>query len=98
MAFFKQSRITSLLLIVLLSSIAAVLIAPRVDLPDTAFQRNSSPLSIHAQSHQLQHTNANGSTPRMSFTLADASILALKDGFRVGAIEVPSFPPLILRC
>jgi hypothetical protein len=98
MAFFKSSSITLFLLIVLLGSIAAVLIAPRVDLPDTAFQRNSSPLSIHAQSHQFQHTNAGGSTHQMSFGLADASVPALKDGFGDGAIEVPSFPPVILRC
>jgi hypothetical protein len=98
MAFFKSSSITLFLLIVLLGSIAAVLIAPHVDPPDTAFQRNSSPLYIHAQSHQSQQTNADGSTPRMSFGLGDASTLALKYGFGAGAIEVHSGPPVILRC
>jgi hypothetical protein len=40
---FTVGSLASLLLITLLGVIAVVLIAPEVDLPDTAFQRNSSP-------------------------------------------------------
>jgi hypothetical protein len=49
---FTAGLLASLLLITLLGMIAVVLIAPEVDLPDTAFQRNSSPQTIRAQATQ----------------------------------------------
>ena len=49
---FTAGSLASLLLITLLGMIAVVLIAPEVDLPDTAFQRNSSPQTIRAQATQ----------------------------------------------
>jgi hypothetical protein len=95
---FKSAPLTSLLLIVLLGSIAAVLIAPQIDLPDTAFQRNSSPLAIHAQSHQVAQTNSDGIAPLISFRLREASEIALNARFGDSAVEIPSVPPPTLRC
>ena len=98
MGSFKSTPVSTLLLIVLLGSIAAVLIAPEIDLPDTAFQRNSSPLAIHSQSHQVPQANADGNVLQISLPLADASDLAPKAQFGDSAIEIPSAPPPILRC
>ena len=98
MGSFKTGPLSSLLLIVLLGLIAAVLIAPDVDLPDTAFQRNSSPLAIHALSSHFPQGNANGSVSHVQLRLADVSDLALKVFSSDSAVEVPSVPHRILRC
>ena len=98
MGSFKSGPLSSLLLIGLLALIAVVLIAPQVDLPDAAFQRNSSPLAIHALAHHAPEGNANGSAPQIPFRFADASDLALKVFSCDSAVEVHSVAHRILRC
>jgi len=97
MGSFKTGPLSSLLLIGLLALIAAVLIAPDVDLPDTAFQRNTSPLAIHAQSLHVPQGNVNGSASHIPFRFADASGLALRVFSSDITVEVPSVPHRILR-
>ena len=47
-------------LVALLSAITLVVILPDVDLPDTAFRSNNSPLAIHTLCQQVpHHRNAN---------------------------------------
>ena len=98
MGSFKSSPLSSFLLIVLLGAIVAILIAPQIDLPDTAFQRNSSPVAVNAQFHQVTQTNAVGNIRQLNPLLAESPILALNDRFGDRAIEVHSAHPLILRC
>ena len=96
MGSFKSGPLSTLLLIGLLAWIAYVLIEPEIDLPDTAFQRDGSPLAIHALTQHVPHGNTNVSAPRITFPSADASYLALEVSFDK-AVEVPSAPPRILR-
>ena len=65
--WFKSSPLASWSLVVLLSIIALVLILPGVDLPDTAFRNNSSPLAIRSLSQQVPRANANVGLFRLSF-------------------------------
>jgi hypothetical protein len=97
MGSFKSRPLSSLLLLGLLAWIAYVLIAPEIDLPDTAFQRDGSPLAIHARVCHAPQRNANLSAPKISFPSAGASYLA-PEIFYDKAVEVPSAPPRILRC
>jgi hypothetical protein len=98
MGSFKTGPLSSLLLIGLLALISAVLIAPDVDLPDTAFQRNTSPLAIHALSSHVPQRNANASASHISLRFADAADLALRVFSCDSAVEVSSVPHRILRC
>jgi hypothetical protein len=98
MGSFKTGRLASALLILFFGLIVAVLIAPDIDLPDTAFQRNSSPLAIHALSHHVPQGNTNGSASHTSFRLADGSCFALGVCSGDNVVEVPSVPHRILRC
>ncbi len=98
MGSFKTGLLSSALLILLFGLIAAVLIAPDIDLPDTAFQGNTSPLAIHALSHHVPQGNTNGSADPISFRLADASCLAVGACTGDSSLEVPSAPHRILRC
>ena len=52
MRSFKTNPLPTVLLIILLGLVIVILILPEVDLPDTAFQRNSSPTAVHCLSHQ----------------------------------------------
>jgi len=63
-----------LIVIALLGIIVIVLILPDVDLPDTAFQRNSSLQALRAVSHPVQHASANGTIFRLLFQFEGASI------------------------
>lgn len=98
MGSFKSGPLSSLLLIGLLALITAVLIAPQVDLPDTAFQRDSSPLAIHALAHHVPEGNAIGSAHHILFRFADASDFALKVLSCDSVVGVSSAPHRILRC
>jgi hypothetical protein len=62
------------IVIALMVMVVAVLILPDVDLPDTAFQRNSSLQVLRALSHQVPHARANGTAFRLSFQFEDADI------------------------
>jgi hypothetical protein len=55
---FTLSRFALFLLIAVLGVITIILILPDIDLPDTAFHRNTSPLAIRAQSHHAPNANA----------------------------------------
>ena len=71
---FKINSLTLLIVIALMSIIIIVLILPEVDLPDTAFQRNSSLQALQAFSHQVLHTSANAGSLSGSYPFVDASI------------------------
>jgi hypothetical protein len=96
---FKLNLLPSLLLIVLFGVIAVVLIVPEVDLPDTAFQRDSSPLAIHALSHQAAQSIVSVGPFRTYFDFEDTpaprrqlSEMLAKDP------EDPSIQHEVLRC
>jgi hypothetical protein len=71
---FKLNSLTLLLVIALLGIIVVVLILPDVDLPDTAFQRNSSLQTLRALSHQMPHASANAGSFCLSFLFESASV------------------------
>ena len=58
---FKSKSPVLLIVIALLGIIVGVLILPDVDLPDTAFQRNSSLQALRALSGQVPRTCENAS-------------------------------------
>jgi len=83
----------------LLSLIAVILIVPQVDLPDTAFQRSSSPMALHALSHHVHHANANASALRIPFEFANTTSPFGKSCERgTCAAEDLSIQHQILRC
>lgn len=98
MGSFKSAPFSTLLLIVVLSMIAIVLIAPQIDLPDTAFQRNSSPLAIHAQSHHIPGRNATAGDFSSSLPVTVSFDLIPMICNRDSAVEVFPAPHPILRC
>jgi|SRR5579863_4076025 hypothetical protein len=98
MGSFKTRPVSTLLLLGLLAWIAYVLIAPEIDLLDTAFQSDSAPLTIHAQMCHAQHGKANVSAHKLTFPSANASRLSLEVFFSDRPVEVPSVPHQILRC
>ena len=98
MGSFKTGRLSTLMLLGLLAWIAYVLIAPEIDLLDTAFQSDSAPLTIHSLMCHAPHGKANVSAHKIAFPSANASHLALAVFFADKAVEVPSAPPRILRC
>ncbi len=98
MGSFKTRPLSTLLLLGLLAWIAYVLIAPQIDLLDTAFQSDSAPLVIHAQKCYAPHGKANVSVHKITLPSANASHLALEVFLVYKAVEVPSAPPRILRC
>jgi hypothetical protein len=98
MGSFKSGPLSSLLLLGLLAWIAVVLIAPQVDLPDTAFEKNNSPLAVHALTIHVPQENANGNALQITFSSAEASDLPLEVFFSDKTVEVPTIPPRILRC
>jgi hypothetical protein len=69
-----MNSLTLLIVIALMGIIVVVLILPDVDLPDTAFQRNSSLQALQALSHQVLHTSANAGSLSGSFPFVDASV------------------------
>lgn len=86
-------------MVLLLSLIVIVLILPDVDLPDTAFQRNSSPLAIRALSHQVLQASASAGVFRPSFQLGLASSRHLqRRETRAGRREDLAIHLEILRC
>jgi hypothetical protein len=56
---FRVNSLTLFLVIALLGIMVVVLILPDVDLPDTAFQRNSSLQAFRALSHHMPSASAN---------------------------------------
>jgi len=62
------------IVIALMTIIVIVLILPEVDLPDTAFQRNSSLQALRALSQQMSYASANGASFHLSFQFGDPSI------------------------
>jgi hypothetical protein len=70
---FKINSLTLLIVIALMGIIVVVLILPDVDLPDTAFQRNSSLQALQAISHQVPHASANAGSFSWSFEFVEAS-------------------------
>ena len=63
----RKNPLAAVLLLVVLTMIAVILILPQVDLPDTAFQRNSSPVAIHTLSHHVLRVTADAEPFRISF-------------------------------
>ena len=63
-----------LIVMALLGIIVVVLILPDVELPDTAFQRNSSFQALRALSHQVPHASANAGQ-HISFHSGGTSVL-----------------------
>jgi hypothetical protein len=51
------SRLSSLLVVALLSAIAVMLIAPAIDPPDIAYPANAAPAVIHGTIHHVPHRN-----------------------------------------
>ena len=97
MGSFKISRLSTLVLIAVLGLIVAILIAPQVDLPDYTFQRNSSPLAMHALSHHVPEGNASCLASLVSLQ-PDAVDPARTVSSSDLATEAPSVPHPILRC
>jgi hypothetical protein len=75
----KSNSLALCLVIALLGVIVAVLILPDVDLPDTAFQRNSSLQALRAHSHEMPHASANRGQ-HISFQFSGSSTLARQAG------------------
>jgi hypothetical protein len=98
MGSFKSAPLPALLLLVLLGAIVAILIAPEIDLPDTAFQRDSSPLSVHAQAHQGTQVNPVANARHVSSPDPQTPFLALQDRSPERLGKADSAPPFILRC
>jgi uncharacterized membrane protein len=71
---FKSKSLALCIVTALLAIIVVVLILPDVDLPDTAFQRNSSLQALRALSHQVPHAGAYAGSFHLSFQFKDASI------------------------
>ena len=59
MRWSTSNPLMSWALLAMLFIIALVVILPDVDLPDTAFRSNSSPLAIRSLSQQVPHANTN---------------------------------------
>lgn len=98
MGSFKSAPLSALLLFVLLGAIVAILIAPQIDLPDTAFQRNSSRLAVHAQPHKVSQVTAVGNARHIGFSSADTLFLALNDRYPDRLATTQSAHSLVLRC
>jgi len=98
MGSFKSGPLSTLLVIGLLAWITVVLIAPEIDLPDTAFERNCSLHAVHALTRHVVQRSAAIDAPRITFPPANASDLASEVYFFDCAAVVASAPPRILRC
>jgi hypothetical protein len=72
---FKSNPLSLLLVVALLGIIVIVLILPDVDLPDTAFQRNSSLQVLRALSQQVSHASVNAGPFRISFQFGNTSTI-----------------------
>lgn len=76
MRWSTSNPLTVWTLVVVLSVIALVLILPDdVDLPDTAFHRNSSPLAIRSISQQARQAKAYAGLVRLLFPSVSSSTL-----------------------
>jgi hypothetical protein len=71
---FKSKSPVLLIVTALLGIIVVVLILPDLDLPDTAFQRNSSLQALRALSHHVPHASANAGR-HISFHFSGTSVL-----------------------
>jgi hypothetical protein len=71
---FTVNSLTLFLVVALLGIIVVVLILPDADLPDTAFQRNTSLQAFRALSHQMPHASANAGQ-HISFHTSGISVL-----------------------
>jgi len=71
---FISNPLTSFLLFALLVMIVVVLILPSADLPDTAFQRNSSLQVIRGFTHPLPQPSANAVPSHVRLPFQDTSI------------------------
>ena len=71
----RFNPLATFIVVALLGMIVVVLILPDVDLPDTAFQRNSSMQGLLVLSHQMPHSSATaGSSLHLPMQLEDVSI------------------------
>ena len=99
MRISPQNPLAAVLLIVVLTMIAVVLILPQVDLPDTAFQRNSSPVAIHSLSHHILRGTADAEPFRISFPPAHYdSVCAQVSETCVQRSQGPPIQSESLRC
>ena len=99
MRSFKSNPLALSVVLSLLGLILIVLVLPEVDLPDTAFQRNSSAQAIRSLSHLSSQVSANSGPFRISFlfeTICTPSRYAQET--RVHGLEDPSSQHKTLRC
>jgi hypothetical protein len=73
---FRTKSLASLMVIILLGLIVVVLIAPHIDLPDTAFQRNHSMHVVRTLSHRVPAAIAHIDFFVSSSAIEDARITA----------------------
>jgi hypothetical protein len=71
---FKLNSLTLFLVIALMGIMVVVLILPDVDLPDTAFQRNSSLQALRSLCYQMPHASAKAHAVHLSLEFEDTSI------------------------
>jgi hypothetical protein len=96
---FKSNSLALCIVIALLGVIVVVLILPDVDLPDTAFQRNSSLQVLRALSHQTPNATAFAGSFQLSFQFKDAFIpLQLVQETRVRSSSDLPVQNKALRC
>ena len=96
---FKPNPLTLFMVIALLGVIVVVLILPDVDLPDTAFQRNSSLQVLRSLSHQVPHASAAALSSPLAFQFGVGSIpLRRVQGTTGRSCDRLSFQREPLRC
>lgn len=94
----KSFRLSSLLVVLLLGVIAVMLIAPDVDLPDTAFQGNTAPIAVHFVSHHVPQGNGDSQAFKIQPGFDDLSSLSLRTHSNDSGMIVPVASRRILRC
>jgi len=87
-----------LLLIALLGAIAVMLIVPRIDPPDTAFQNNTAPVVAHSVSHHIPQGNDHSPALDIQFRFDDHSNLSSKRLFLGRKLILSVVSRQILRC
>ena len=93
----RSSRLSSLLVIALLSLIAVMLIVPDLDSPDIAYPANAAPAVIHGIHHHISHGNQQSRAFDAPLRLGESSDSLL--GRLANIAELPALEShQILRC
>jgi hypothetical protein len=93
---FTISRPALILLLGVLAVITLVLVLPQVDLLDTAFQRNTSPLALRARVTSVPLVLI--SAPPLLLGCVAVALRDRREQSRAVAIESEQIPEYSLRC